>query len=93
MTLLIDDPEFDQAVRELAAVTGEAEEQSVRLAVQERLERLSRQRSGAAFANGSGPQEYVDRVLASARSIAAELTPDSRTHDQIIGYDENGLPA
>jgi hypothetical protein len=48
MRVEIDDPEFDQAVKELAAATGEPEDISLKVAVKERLDRVTH-RKGREF--------------------------------------------
>lgn len=80
MSLDIEDEETIRLVRELAALTGEDQEDAVETAVRERLERLRRERQGVAgqimqLAAGTAPlfkEPYVD-------------------HGDLL-YDEIGLP-
>lgn len=83
MTVLIRDAEADRLVRELAARTGETITQAVKVAAQERLERLPP-------SGGRIDREKLDKLLATFRD---RLVDDPRSDDEIIGYDENGLPS
>jgi hypothetical protein len=56
--------------------------QAVRTAVEERLEREERLRS----------RPSVEHVMAIARRYASRPVIDDRSPDEIIGYDERGLP-
>lgn len=83
MTLNINDPVTDALARELSRETGESITEALRIAIGERLTRLRGQAAvGARFAN---LQRYVDRGRQRA-------TLDARSADEILGYDENGLP-
>jgi antitoxin VapB len=82
MALNIKDPETDQMVRRLANLTGENITQAVKTAVRERIEREERGRGKASF----------EELMAIARRIASRIDRDGRTADEIIGYDERGLP-
>ncbi|HEV7996655.1 MAG TPA: type II toxin-antitoxin system VapB family antitoxin [Stellaceae bacterium] len=73
----------DPATEKLATVTGESVTAAIRRAAEERLQRV--------------------RANSSARSLAAEILEidrrcaslpdlDTRTADEILGYDEHGLP-
>jgi len=83
MPLNIKDPTTEKYVRELAAVTGEAVTTAVRKAAQERLQRVRRDKSGRSLA---------DDLLEIGARCAALPDLDSRSADDIIGYDEHGLP-
>ena len=83
MALNIKDPETDRLVRRLVDVTGEKITDAVRIAVSERLERVTRRRGKAS----------MEELLAIADRVASKPVIDARTPDEIIGYDENGLPA
>ena len=85
MALSIDDPETDRLAQELSSLTGESIADSVRTALRERLER-TRGRSE------EEKQRMVEAALAIARRCSAKPLLDPRTPDEIIGYDENGLP-
>lgn len=78
----IKDAETDAKARELAAITGESITVAIRKAVEQRLRRESmRQRSGAA-----------DRILAIADRLSNRPRLSTERAEQILGYDEDGLP-
>jgi antitoxin VapB len=81
MALNIKDPETDRLARRLSALTGESITGAVKTAVRERIEREERERGKAS----------VEELLAIAKRIASRIDRDSRTPDEIIGYDERGL--
>lgn len=82
MALNIKDPETDRLARQLSALTGESITLAVRTAVRERIEREERERGKAS----------VEELLAIARRIAEAPNLDQRSDDEILGYDEQGLP-
>jgi antitoxin VapB len=79
----IKDARTDELARRLAAVTGEKITDAIRVAVEERLEREERQRGKAS----------LQEIMAIAREIASQRVVDPRSADEIIGYDEHGLPS
>lgn len=83
MPLNIKDPATERCVRELAAATGETVTSAVRKAAEERLQRIERHRAGRSLAA---------EILEIGRRCAA--LPDLHAHsaEEILGYDENGLP-
>lgn len=87
MSLVIDDAETEELLGQLAALLGVSVEQALKQAVIERLEREKRRHS-ARFASKAS----VEEILAIGREIAAKPVVDPRTPDEIIGYDEHGLP-
>ena len=86
MALSIRDPETDRLARELAAVTGETMTQAIRTAIEQRLERERDERRRAA------DQRYQS-ALAILKEIWALPVEDDRPADEILGYDEHGLPS
>ena len=83
VALNIKDPTADRLVRELAAETGESITTAVTTAVRERLERI----------RGMAPVEVRKQaILRIAKEVAAMPVLDDRTADEILGYDEDGLP-
>jgi antitoxin VapB len=84
MPLSIKDPEADQLARNLAQRTGETITQAVITALRERLAR--QQQSEQAIEN------LVDDIMDIGRHCAALPLLDARSPDEIIGYDEHGLP-
>ena len=83
MALSIKTDEADRLARELAGLTHESLTEAVTTAVRERLERLQQQRSRDLEAR-------LRRLIEEYQALEVE---DARTDDEIIGYDENGLPA
>ena len=85
MALSIRDPETDRLARELAALTGETMTQAIKTALQDRLQRERKRQSAT-----------IGRKLARLRAIQDRLAKlpvlDDRTADEIISYDERGLP-
>ena len=83
MALSLKDPETDRLARQVASLTGESLTEAVRTALAERLEREKRRR---------GEAVTVDDLEDLFRCFDALPVLDDRTADEIIGYDENGLP-
>ena len=84
MPLSIKDPEADKLARDLAQRTGESLTQAVITALRERL--LREQRKDEAI------DSLVEEVMDIGRHCAALPLLDARSPDEIIGYDEHGLP-
>lgn len=84
MALSLKDPETDSLARQVASLTGETLTQAVRRALRERLrqEKLKR---------GEGP-ELAKALGEIAKRCAALPVLDDRSEDEILGYDENGIP-
>lgn len=83
MALNIKDPATDRLVRELAETTGESITTAVTIAVRERLDRV----------RGMAPaDERLQRLTEIALRAAARPVIDDRTDEEILGYDEDGLP-
>lgn len=83
MAFSIKNPQADQLARELAAATGESLTKAVTSALREQLERVT--------ARGGG-RSLADELDEIAERCAALPVLDSRTPDEILGYDESGLP-
>jgi antitoxin VapB len=83
MALSIKDPETEQLARTLAARTGETITIATRRALEERLRRIGSDARKAAL---------LEDLAASRRRWSALPVLDKRSADEIIGYDENGLP-
>lgn len=82
--LNIKDPEAHALASELSRRTG----QTLTSVVTEALrERLAREKTPDAVRS-----RRVERVLEIARRCAARPVLDPRTPDEIIGYDEHGVP-
>jgi len=84
MALSLKDPETDRLAREVAALTGESLTEAVRTSLRERLER-ERLRRGQ-------PINLAEELMAIAKRISSLPDYDTRSADEILGYDENGLP-
>jgi antitoxin VapB len=82
MALSIKDPEADRLAREVAKATGETLTTAVVQSLRERLARVRRAR---------GPR-LGEQILKIAQRCARLPTADKRSADEIIGYDEHGLP-
>lgn len=84
MPLSIKDPETDRLARELSKATGETLTNAVAIALRERLERVRGRTSGPGLA---------EELTAIALRCAQLPLIDDRPEDEILGYDEHGLPA
>ena len=84
MPLSIKMPEADRLARRLAETTGETISLAVLLAIRERLERVERKREEK--------QALIADLMAIAHHCASLPVLDTRTEDEIMGWDENGLP-
>ena len=76
-------PKLEELVQHLARLTGEDAETAVQRAVEERLARIPPPARGD---RNAAMQAFFDRV-----SRLPVLDP--RPADEIIGYDEDGLPS
>lgn len=83
MALSIKNDEADRLARQLAEATGESLTDAVVIALRERLTRVRHRR---------GPGLRT-RVIRLADELAELPTLDTRSADDIVGYDEHGLPA
>jgi antitoxin VapB len=83
MVLSIKDSETDALVRQLATLTGESITEAVFVSVKERLERLKSKNS---------PYSLAQELDAIAQRCASLPVLDSRSPEELIGYDEQGLP-
>ncbi len=83
MAFSIKNDDADRLARELAATTGESLTEAVLVALRERLQREeARRRVGAG-----------DRLRRLAAEVAELPVVDERSMEEILGYDEHGLPA
>jgi antitoxin VapB len=82
MALSIKSDEADRLARELAAKTGETLTEAVEVALRERLDR-EQARHAASMSK---------RLKRLAADVAALRIADNRTPEEIIGYDDAGLP-
>lgn len=84
MALSIKDRETEQLARKLAERTGETITVATKRALEERLRRTGSDARKAAL---------LEDLEAIRRRMSALPVLDNRTPDEIIGYDENGLPS
>ena len=83
MALSIKDPETDRLARALAEATGESITEAIRRALEERLARETTRNA-----------HY--RLETAVRRVQERLTAlpvlDPRDPDELLGYDEHGVP-
>jgi antitoxin VapB len=84
MALSIKDPEADRLARAVAAKTGETITQAVVTALRERLAREELKRTDG--------ETLLEEVLEIGRHCASLPVLDKRSADEILGYDEHGVP-
>ena len=82
MSLNIKNPATEKSVRELAAATGETLTIAVRRAAEERLQRVRHTE-----------RSLADEILEIGRRCAALPDLDRRAAEEIIRYQEQGLPS
>ncbi len=83
MALNIRNPETEELAETLAKLTGETKTQAVTKALRDRLERVRRRLSGRRLA------DELDEIALHSASLPVL---DDRDADEILGYDESGLP-
>jgi len=87
MALSIKNREVEALARELARLSGKPITEAVRDGLKREVERAK-----VIAAATPKDDDYVERILAIGRKVAAMPVLDNRTPDEILGYDENGLP-
>jgi antitoxin VapB len=83
MALNIRSPEAEKLATALAKLTGETKTEAVTRALRDRLARLRRERSR---------RRLADELDAIALRCASLPIRDARSPEEIIGYDERGVP-
>jgi antitoxin VapB len=83
MALNIRNAEAERLAAEVSRLTGETKTEAVTRSLHDRLERLQRERSRRPLA------DELDEI---ARHCAQLPVVDARTEDEILGYDDRGLP-
>jgi antitoxin VapB len=83
MALNIKDARTDRLARELARLTGQSITEAVAQAIEEKLQTERRRRG-----------KLIDRDMLRkiVERIAAQPFADERSAEEILGYDEHGLP-
>jgi antitoxin VapB len=85
MPISIKAPEADRLARQLTAVTGETITDAVIVAMRERLAPEERKRENK--------DALLEEIRAISHHCASLPVLDTRTDDEIMGWDENGLPS
>ena len=83
MAISIKSLETERLARELASRTGESLTGAIQKSLEERLERLKQKRRSPLLLT------QLEDIL---RRVDQLPILDSRTPDEIVGYDEHGLP-
>ena len=84
MALSIKDSETDRLARELAHTTGESLTDAIKRALEERLARERARRASRS----------LGATLRRLQDAVAQLPVlDSRSADELLGYDDAGLPS
>ena len=84
MALNIRNPKTEKLAKTVSELTGETKTQAVTVALEKRLDRIQRERSGMSL---------VDELNEIALRCASLPVLDKRSSDEILGYDDNGLPS
>jgi len=83
MALSLKDPEADRLAREIAKRTGETLTGAIVVALRERLARLrARPRQ----------RRLLEEMREIGKRVAALPILDHRSDEEILGYDQDGLP-
>jgi antitoxin VapB len=83
MALNIRNPEAEKLAADLARATGESKTEAVTKALRDRLVRVRRERA---------KRRLADELEEIAERCASLPVLDGRRPEEIIGYDDNGLP-
>ncbi len=83
MGISIKNAEAERLARELARETGESLTTTIKRALEERLARVEGRRT---------PSDKLALARAVLRRVDALPVLDGRRADEILGYDEHGLP-
>ena len=83
MQLNIKDADTHALAKRLASLTGESMAKAVKRAIQEKLAQVEKIRGGTPLA------DELDRIALYCARLPRR---DERSGDEIIGYDESGLP-
>jgi len=83
MALSIKTEAADRLARQLAAATGETLTDAVTNALRERLDRV----------RSSTRMDIAERLNRLSLEYSAMPVADDRTPEEILGYDQNGLPS
>lgn len=84
VALNIRNSETERLLQTLVDLTGESKTEAVTRALQARLERVRRERAGRCLA------DELDEIALQCACLPAF---DRRSADDIIGYDDHGVPS
>jgi antitoxin VapB len=84
VALNIRNSETEKLADAVAKLTGETKTEAVKHALRDRLARLRRERAGMSLA------DELDEIAVRCARLPMH---DDRTPEEILGYDENGLPS
>jgi len=84
MGISIKNIQTEKLAREVSKRTGESLTEAIKNSLEERLQRLKQRRRS---------QLAVTQLEEILRRVDAMPVLDPRTPDEIVGYDENGLPS
>ncbi|HEX4007635.1 MAG TPA: type II toxin-antitoxin system VapB family antitoxin [Acidobacteriaceae bacterium] len=83
MALSIRNAETEKLAREVALLTGETLTDAISKSLAERLQRLKRGRQNVAL------RKEIDEILTRVHALPVL---DDRPEEEILGYDQNGIP-
>ena len=84
MALNIRNRETEELAKMLAELTGESKTRAVTVALKERLDRVKRQKS----------RDFeLEELMEIAKHSGSLPVLDDRDDDEILGYDDSGLPS
>lgn len=86
MALSIKNPEADRLARQLATATGESLTEAVMNALRERLQRQRYRK------HNKGHRRLSEQLREISKRCAALPVLDRRSGEDIIGYDDRGVP-
>lgn len=84
VAISIKNPETEQLARQLAQETGESITETITKSLQDRMQRLRGRRN---------PKHLEEEVADILARVDALPRLDARSDDEILGYDENGVPS
>ena len=85
MALVIDNPETERLVEELARKTGHKPEDAIAELIREKL-------GGDRAEEPLDPPDIWERIKEIQDEVASYPDVDTRSADELIGYDEYGVP-
>lgn len=84
MPISIKNPEAEKLVRDIAQQTGESLTDCIINALRERNDKLTRKRNR---------ESLEEDLLEIADRVSRMPVRDNRSRDEILGYDEHGIPS